>query len=344
VYFNTLLDAQHVEVERCRPSAETFTDSQRLRRVADLESFWYSGPVHDLTVEEDSSYQGVSVTFHNSDDFYGFLAGQDHRKDASGQTISTYRHTLIGPNVFHVKALSPDPITGEEVSFWPEKFPLDYLLQKRRNAGAVNFALQYQNDPQLTAGGIIRVEDLEPYMWALPSDRPSNDQLTIFQGVDPAIGEKENNDFFAHCTIGVSADLHIYVLEIHLLKISFDKQVKFIIDQYHKYNTEKVAIETIAYQQALSQAVRQRDAWLDILEVKPRKDKTQRARIFSAYCERHEVHLHTLHYHLMETLVGMPNVDHDDSFDALDLAVEAAKQHVLMDTLVMRLDTNFRKR
>ncbi len=320
----------------------TATEHQRNKQ----RNWFYN--VLEPTLEPEGELRIIGTRYHVKD-LYGHFA--EKAKDG------TFTNETIGPHVFRVKALELDENTGEQTSFWPEKFTVEILRRKRHNAGLINFNLQYQNDPSILEGGIIKVEDLEPYVWhtmlqsgqtvppgELDGYCPPLEDLAIFQGCDPAIGQKQENDFFAHATIGVSRNLHIYVLEIVKLKLTFNKQVDFILEQAYKWQPERIGIETVAYQQALAQAVKERGVWLSIFETKPRKDKLARARILSAYCERHEMHLAKSMYATIETLAGMPYVEHDDDFDAIDIAVEAAKQQVLNQSAIGRLPTNFRRR
>lgn len=300
------------------------------------------------TLEPDTGELRVIGTRYHPQDIYGHFAGKTVEKldpeeiEAGKVPQEHYNDEMLGPHVWVLPALTVDPETGEEVSFWPEKFSVDFLQKKRRN-GLLFFNLAYQNDAELKSGQIMHIEDLEPYVWTMKEHIPDYDDLAIFQGVDPAISQKQSADFFAHCTIGISRELHIYVLKIHKLKISFNRQVQFIVEEERRWGPEKIGIETVAYQQALAQAVAEHP-WMPIHQVKPRKDKEQRARVFSAFVDRHEVHLHSSMYELMETLVRMPAVEHDDIFDALDIAVETAKTSILSDTVIARLPTNFRAR
>ena len=242
-------------------------------------------------------------------------------------------------------ALIVNEETGEEESFWPEHFPIEYLREKR-DEGLLFFNLAYQNDVSISEGGIISIKDLEMFTYTGFDEIPPLHELAIFQGVDPAISEKQTADFFVHCTIGVHNARDIYVLEIIKKRIPFLEQVQLILDQWGKWNASLVAIETVAYQKALVQAIKEKTSWFPVHEVKPRIDKTMRAKILSQYTQRHELHFHVSMYEAMENLAGMPNPSskHDDLFDGVDLAVEAGKQMVLNDTVVLKINTNLRRR
>ncbi len=297
------------------------------------------------TLEPEGELRLLGTRYHVHD-LYGHFAYKD-------KYTGEWNDPRIGPNVLCIPALTTVTELNEdgeetiisETSFWPEKFTVKYLKELRRSMGSLIFKLQMQNDATISEGGIINLDDLENNVWTSDKDRPPLNELMMFMGVDPAIGEKQANDFFCLVVIGVhTVTNHIYVLEVFKQKISYNEQVDVIIRKYAHWNVEKVGIETIAYQKALAQGVRDKGAWMNVHEVKPRIDKTARAKIFSAYTERQEVHCHMSMISLMETCAGMPHVEHDDEFDGLDIAVEAAKQVLLLGSVVQIMGNNFRRK
>lgn len=288
------------------------------------------------TLEPDTGELRVIGTRYHAADLYGHLAKKD-------RTTGVYTNSRLGPNTLTIGAIQLDPVTGEEISFWPEKFALATLLEMRKDWGMAIFSLQMQCDATITEGQIMKIEDIEPYVWSPDNMHPPQEELSIFIGVDPAISEKQAADFFALCVIGVHESRHIYVLEMVKCKIGFKAQVDLIVQKYRQWLPEKIGIETVAYQKALALEVKAYP-WIPVLEVPTRKDKTTRARVFSAFVERHELHCHYQMIDLINTLVGMPDVEHDDDFDALDFAVEAAKVALLNSSIIATMPNNFRRR
>lgn len=294
------------------------------------------------TLEPYGEFYVLGTRYH-SDDIYGWFAAP--KKDANGQLVpGKWNDKRFGPNTAVIPALVIDE-DGTESSFWPEYFPLEYLRDKREE-GILGFNLAYQNDASISEGGIIKLEDLEKYTWTDYSQIPPLDQMVIFQGCDPAISQKQNADYFAHCTLAVHQNRDIYILDITKHRFTFNEQVDYLMQQQAKWGAVLVGIETIAFQKALVQAIKDRSSWFPVHEVRPRVDKTMRAKILSAFTQRHEIHFHSSHFEAMENLAGMPNPGskHDDLFDAVDIAVEAAKQMALNQNIITRLPSNFRGR
>lgn len=319
-----------------------------------LRKWFYLTLSPTLEPDEDAEFHIIGTRW-NPDDLYGKLAKKDKQ-------TGEYADEDFGPNVCVIPAIyvvQDEEGKSVEKSQWEVKFPVKTLQKIRRNMGIELFNLGYQNKAEITEGGIIKLENLEPYMWkgistemgtcygGLGGLRPPDEELIIFQGVDPAISLKQTADFFVHVTIGVSIlDNHIYVLEVIKGRFTLQKQVEIIIGQNEKWNPRKIGIESIAYQQALVQAVLGEVNYLPVLEVRPRKDKTQRATVFSAFTERHEIHLHIGDIEMLECLVMMPSPEdgHDDLFDGIDIATEAAKTSVLAGTVVARVPNRHRRR
>lgn len=298
---------------------------------------------------EPSGELRVIGTRYNAADIYGDFAGseetptgEDDPTTGRALTEKRWKDDRFGPNTLVIPAITMDE-NCNEVSFWPEYFSIAYLKSKRQK-NLYYFNLAYQNDATIKEGGIIFIEDLEPYVWQNKAELPQRELLVVIQGCDPAIGQKQTNDFFSHATIGVFEGHDIFVLEWIETRIPYGSQVDWLIDKWKEWDAQLVGLESIAYQRALAISIKEKTPWFPIYETRPRVDKTMRAKAFSQYTQNHQIHLHTSMYSGMTQLAGMPNVKHDDMFDSLDIAVEAAKHLVLTDSIVVRLPTNFRRR
>ena len=109
-------------------------------------------------------------------------------------------------------------------ALWPEMYPPEELEERRRLMGSVIFDLQYQNDATKALGSIFREEWIRWYSY-LPDD------LTVYQGVDLAISRSGLADYFAIVTIGVSGKSEIHVLDVFRQRLSFEKQVRAVMEK-----------------------------------------------------------------------------------------------------------------
>jgi predicted phage terminase large subunit-like protein len=216
-----------------------------------------------------------------------------------------------------VKAIVQKALKGS-AALWPEMFPPEELKERRRQMGSVIFDLQYQNDACKAQGAIFSEE------WLKRWDRLP-ETLTVYQGVDLAISDSALADYFAIVTIGISEDSAIHVIDTLRARLTFEKQARTILNKALKFEPVAVAIEAVGYQMALSQVLSERT----LLPVKPivtHKNKIARAWRLSALFESGKILLGPGQEELMDELLEFPNGEHDDLFDALEMAVATAHQ------------------
>ncbi len=226
---------------------------------------------------------------------------------------------LIESGFFPVTTVIPalDP-AGR--SAWPEKFPAAKLEQIRREAGTVIFNAQYQNNTDAMKGVVFREEWIR-YYDIVP------ESLWIYQGVDLAIACEAGSDYFAVVTIGLDVFNNIYVIDCHQARLSFRQQTGAIIERFRRFDPVKLGIESNAYQAAQADTLRE----LGIPRVEKvftSKDKLSRGWKLSARFEDGRVWLGRNMHELAEQLLLFPQGDHDDLFDALDLAVTVSSSHI----------------
>ncbi len=218
------------------------------------------------------------------------------------------------PSVTIIRAID----AGGE-SPWPEKFPVERLERIRREAGTVIFNAQYQNDTEAMKGAVFKEEWLRFY------DEPPA-PLRIFQGVDLAVAQHAGSDFFAIVTIGADVWGNIYVLDCHQARLSFRRQTAAIAERFRRFDPVKVAIESNAYQAAQADILRELGL-ARVAKVYTTRDKLSRAWKLSALFEDGRVWLGRTMHELVEQLLSFPESEHDDLFDALDLAVSISASH-----------------
>jgi len=213
-----------------------------------------------------------------------------------------------------------------ESSLWEEKFPLSLLLEIRKQAGSTIFNSQYQNDIELMKGAIFKPEWIK-YYDALPQ------RLEKIIGIDLAISEKEHADFFAIAVIGLEPKTgKIYVLDIFRDRLSFKNQILSTIQLFQKHNQEdspvlRVCVENNGYQEAFAQELRRKG--LPVRSVPRIKDKISRAYQLQAKIETSIVMFPRQNTDaLIQELILFPESEHDDLFDALELAVSQSRNFI----------------
>lgn len=240
----------------------------------------------------------------------GIVGTRYHYRDLYGYLIATG----FAPSVTIIRA-----IDAEGKSPWPEKFPVKRLEQIRREAGTVIFNAQYQNDTEAMKGAVFKDKWLR-YYDVVP------ERLRVFQGVDLSIAQHSGADFFALVTIGVDERENIYVLDCYQARLSFRQQTAAIVERFRRFDPIKCAIESNAYQAAQVERVRELGV-VRATKVFTSRDKLSRAWKLSALFEDGRVRLGRDMHELVDQLLTFPQCEHDDLFDALELAVGVSDSH-----------------
>jgi predicted phage terminase large subunit-like protein len=188
-------------------------------------------------------------------------------------------------------------IQDDGTALWPDLFPIELLLRKKTQIGSLKFGQEYQNDPIDDETQIFHPEyfrfwtksqihyDAQQGQWIF-----NGEPMVIWQGVDPAISEKEAADFFVVFTIGITPTNRIVCLDPYADHIDFISQVKKIIEKYQEWAPEQVGIETNAYQQALKQQVI-KDSLIPVKSLDHHIDKFVRIQTMVPYFENGQVYI-----------------------------------------------------
>lgn len=130
-----------------------------------------------------------------------------------------FRHDDIHATTFNTQnnwtqivlsALQADPKTGDEISYWPEMWSVDYLREKRRQA-PIAFSFQYMNQ-------IVRQNELSlaPELLIKAEIATEFDMLGI--GVDLSAGTKEKNDYTVMVLGGRIGD-QIHIIDYRRIRV-----------------------------------------------------------------------------------------------------------------------------
>ena len=130
-----------------------------------------------------------------------------------------FRHDDIHATTFNTQnnwlqivlsAILNDPKTGDERSYWPEMWSLDYLKEKKRQA-PIAFSFQYMNQ-------VIRQNELSlaPELIVKAEIATEFDMLAV--GVDLSAGTKEKNDYTVMTLAGRIGD-QIHVIDYRRLRV-----------------------------------------------------------------------------------------------------------------------------
>lgn len=333
-------------------------------------------PVYNFTVEhEDHSYVGLHIATHNCDDteIRENVATPEQRAKiwewftseiipmidpVHGKLIVI--GTILHSNSLLTKLLSDEnhyltatyrAINPDGTSLWPERFTVERLEEIKATVGPRAFAQEYMNIPFATDAQVFKPEWFRPYgvgdvrfdensrRWTFQG-RP----LRVFQAIDPAISDSMDADYFAACTIGVTDDRDVILMDVQARRgMDFPSQVAFVKDYYLDFRPLRVGIEEVAYQRALRQQIL-REASIPIKAVKQETKVHKQQRIIAL-----DVHLANGKFFIRAASDGEPGVDdpsgtlrwriHRDFFPFFDQAVKyPTEEHEdMLDALEMAM-------
>jgi len=130
-----------------------------------------------------------------------------------------FRHDDIHATTFNeqnnwqqivLSAIQQDPKTGDELSYWPEMWSLDYLKEKKRQA-PVAFSFQYMNQ-------IVRQGELSLAPELIVKAEIATEFDTLGIGVDLSAGIKEKNDYTV-MILGGRIDDRIHIIDYRRMRV-----------------------------------------------------------------------------------------------------------------------------
>ena len=300
-----------------------------------LQEWFYSSL--EPTLEPGGVMKIIGTRYHPNDIYQHFIDLNSYAVCIQ-KALNIYTEEEFGE--WKKRGLLPKDIKeGDEFPLW-DYFGIKNLLERKRAAGSILFGMQFQNTTDLAKGNIIKQEDLRYYdkftirddgkVEVHLRDEETGEQIRkvcrVYMGIDLAISQKSSADYFVICVIGKSEDNCFFVLETFMERLSFDKQHQKIIDYAKKYEgVVRIGIETVAYQEALCQELK-RTTQLPLKPLKTKVDKMTRLMRRSALFENGQVYVREKHVELIDCLLLMPEVEHDDIFDGLDFAIEVAQE------------------
>ena len=297
ILFDDLVDEKNAKSEILRQMVKTYFKKEL---IPCLEP---GGEIH-----------GLGTRWHPLELYQDILDLSDREKTMKaeeGEEIEPYEIIIDGAFQSDGSVLCPEFYSHRE------------LEKRRRELGSKDFNMAYQNDVELAKGRVFRPEWITGNYIKF-DELPKEAILT--QAYDLAISKKTTSDYFASVTVaGTVAPggkrLFYVVDAFHDRGITFEQQANLIERRYKEFMPERVGIECVAYQQAMVQVVEGRG--IPVEGINPVKDKLSRAYRLAAYFENQQIRFLKTEpiMELVDELLLFPDGQHDDLFDALEMAV-----------------------
>lgn len=164
-------------------------------------------------------------------------------------------------------------INGEGASYWPEKEPLESLLQLKEK-GNFTFEGQYQQEPYVLGGELIRGEWFSRYT-EIPYWK-EHVRRAVF--VDSAMKTGEHNDYTVFLDALLCSDGKIYILNVWRKKVDAVGLLSLAKDVWASTDGKAQAmyIEDKASGTGLIQQLQQNNVFIPVIPVERTKDKLTR--------------------------------------------------------------------
>ena len=294
-------------------------ESSRTELQRERQRVWFYQTLRP-TLEPHAEMHIIGTRYHYLDLYAHFMGNTEF--DGTGEFRDDFiRVRCLEPKLDEDGNPEIDE-NGNEVllSYFPEKHTVEYLLECKANMGTILFNAQYQNDTEAMKGVVFKNDYFRYYV-----DVPKN--LKKYQGVDLAVGEKDNANKFAHVTIGVDDDKNIYILKYYERRnVRPKRQTQIIAERFHEDQPLWVGIESNAYQEAKAMDVVDFDGSVTVKKVYSDLDKVTKGWKLSALFEAGKVFVSFNHRPLIDHFLlftGERGGD-DDLFDAVFNAVKLA--------------------
>ena len=158
-----------------------------------------------------------------------------------------------------------DPRTTDGELLWPERFSKEALEGLQRDLGSMGFAAQYQQSPVPAGGAIFKkqwfryfTETPEAYLLETPQGTRSvlKSDCWRFTAVDLAISSKQTADYTVIQTYDVTPQNDLLLIEQIRDHLDNPQQQKVLRLLYHRLKPRFIKVESVGYQLALVQELR----------------------------------------------------------------------------------------
>lgn len=204
----------------------------------------------------------------------------------------------------------------------------------RDELGSLIWSMQFLNDVSLAnENRIIKYDYIQYYDESKWIDNQlyitNNDKdikiKKIILSVDPAISEKETADYTAIVVGGKGSDGNIYILDYSNKHLTFNNIKQEIYKLNSQWSPNQVVVENVGFQLSLIQELK-KESGLNVVDIKPTRDKTARLMQVSGFFESGKVHFLKKQREIVNQLLEFPDGRNDDLVDSLVYVLHQMKE------------------
>ena len=254
-----------------------------------------------------------------------------HEDDLAGWLLS---NAEADPKAEQWRVLSIPALNEEEESYWPERWPAEYLkgLRDDPTMPRSQWNALYMQEPTGEEGNLIKMENIR--WWEKDKPLPSCD--AIIMSADTAFGKKESNDYSVLQIWGIFNTLHedsrgkessvpnAILLANRRGKWEYPELLEQARQLSKKYNPDRIIVEKKASGEVLYPDLQR--AGLPVVPYVPGKGQDKMARLHA--CMRFFVagrvwfpDEQNWSFDLVEEALAFPKGKNDDQVDAMTMAL-----------------------
>jgi len=235
------------------------------------------------------------------------------------------------PESEQFKVILIPALNEQNESYWPQVWPVEALLAKKREVGPYSWQSQFMNNPALQEGALFKLEWI--HHWSKkgesPDDKiwklPPQETLKIIQGWDLASSTKSRSDYTVGVTAGIDGQNHFWILNITRGQWSVPTAIKLIQHEADAWHPIKIGVESNAFQMTVPQELRERGQY-PVVEVHQSQDKILRINELAPYFENGTIRVGLNEHDFENEYQQFPLGAHDDIMDALHITFTTSRQ------------------
>lgn len=140
---------------------------------------------------------------------------------------------------------------GQHHVLFPDRFTKEELAKEKARLGTANYNCLWLNDPSGQEGSDFKASWIDSSRYDKVPEG-----LTVFAGIDLAIGRREANSRYAYCVIGLDKKGDVYVLDAYRDRIPFSEQLKAAKRLHRRHGPRLIVVESNGYQAAFLESLR----------------------------------------------------------------------------------------
>jgi hypothetical protein len=216
----------------------------------------------------------------------------------------------------------------EGEALWESHFPKDFILNKKREIGIVEFSSLYQQSP---ISSETQIFTKEKFQYRTEEDLVGK-EFQRYLTIDPSVGSGDKSDYTGFCDNRVDRDNFWNIKGWHK-RLGPKELIDTIFSLHLQNNYDRIGIEETMYEMAirpfLQQEMIRRNIFLPLVQLKHlQRSKVSRiGDLESRYAAGKVFHLEHMCEDMEEEFLTYPRGVHDDIIDAVAYQVQITEDY-----------------